>query len=187
MKTNRFWSVRVFAVAGIAAVAAWTVATSFRFTAAQAQSANPADVTYVTSKSAVDAGKYLVLVAGCNDCHPPGYMQAGRSVPEELWLTGMPVGFKGPWGTTYPSNLRLFTAKYKSADEYVQVLRARNTRPPMPWESLHAMSDQDIKAIYAYIKSLPVNGSATPDFVAPGTDPTTPYIPFTPVIPAGTN
>ena len=46
-------------------------------------------------------------VASCNDCHTPGYMQKGGAVPVGEWLTGTPVGYQGPWGTTYAANLRL--------------------------------------------------------------------------------
>ena len=67
-----------------------------------------------------------------------------------------------------------------TADQFVEVVRKRNDRPPMPWASLHAMSDADLKAIYAYIRSLPVSGAATPDFVPPGVEPKTPYISMVP-------
>ena len=33
-------------------------------------------------------------------------MQKGPAVPLQEWLTGVPVGFQGPWGTTYAANLR---------------------------------------------------------------------------------
>ena len=56
----------------------------------------------------VERGRYLTHVAGCNDCHTPGYMQnGGPKLPEKDWLTGVPVGYQGPWGTTYAANLRL--------------------------------------------------------------------------------
>lgn len=54
------------------------------------------------------ARKYLVQIGGCNDCHTPGYPQTGGNVPLPQWLTGVPVGYRGPWGTTYASNLRLY-------------------------------------------------------------------------------
>ena len=30
----------------------------------------------------VERGRYLVQIAGCNDCHTAGYVQAGGSIPE---------------------------------------------------------------------------------------------------------
>lgn len=55
----------------------------------------------------VEQGRYLVRIAGCNDCHTSGYAQNGGKVPEDQWLTGDQLGWRGPWGTTYPINLRL--------------------------------------------------------------------------------
>ncbi len=112
---------------------------------------------YVQAASPAVAGRYLVEVGGCNDCHTPGFARANGVVPESRWLLGSPVGFRGPWGTTYPPNLRL-SAKDMAADDWVTILRARRDKPPMPWPSVHAMSDRDLRAVFAYIKSLPVTG-----------------------------
>ena len=58
----------------------------------------------------IQRGKYLVKIAGCNDCHTSGYAMSGGKVAEAQWLTGDKLGWRGPWGTTYPSNLRLYFA-----------------------------------------------------------------------------
>ncbi|KVW95529.1 hypothetical protein ABW22_10195 [Thiobacillus denitrificans] len=52
-------------------------------------------------------GRYLIQIAGCNDCHTAGHMQNDGQVPEAEWLTGDAIGWQGPWGTTYAANLRL--------------------------------------------------------------------------------
>ena len=44
------------------------------------------------SKS-LDRGRYLVKIAGCNDCHTPGYAEIAGKVPEDQWLTGDPGRF----------------------------------------------------------------------------------------------
>lgn len=148
----------------------------------QAAAAAP-ESPYVTAASVIDAGRYLVEVGGCNDCHTDGVM-AGLKVPESDWLTGVGVGFRGPWGTTYATNLRLWIQPF-TADQFIQMVRARNSRPPMPWQNLHAMSDQDLRAIYAYLKHLGPAGSPAPQFVPPDQEPKTPFIVMVPQMPAG--
>ena len=134
---------------------------------------------HVTAPSPEHAGRYLALASGCNDCHTPGWMQVGDTVPEALWLTGVPIGWRGPWGTTYASNLRLAVQPF-TEEQWIQMTRKRSGRPPMPWPSLHAMSDQDLRSIYRYIKSLPVTGSAMPDVVPPGREPKGLYVSLMP-------
>jgi len=60
------------------------------------------DLAYIHSDDLVKVGRYLVVISGCNDCHTDGYLMTEGKVPEENWLTGSPVGWHGPWGTTYP-------------------------------------------------------------------------------------
>ena len=50
----------------------------------------------------------------------------------------------------------------------------------MPWFNLRAMTDADLKAIYAFVRSLGPAGVATPAYVAPGGKVTTPYFVFVP-------
>ena len=128
----------------------------------------------------VERGRYLVTIGGCNDCHTPGYMQQGPEVPEGEWLKGLPIGFQGPWGTTYPSNLRLVVAGMNEA-QWLE--HARKERlPPMPWFNLRRMTDEDLKAVYAYIRSLGAPGTPVPAYVAPGGKVTTPYFVFVPQV-----
>lgn len=127
---------------------------------------------------AIERGKYLAKIGGCNDCHTPGYMQAEGKVPENLWLTGTAMGFQGPWGTSYPANLRLSMGKLSEAQ---WLARARQPmRPPMPWFNLREMSDLDLIALYRYVRSLGPAGDPAPVAVAPGQQVATPYIEFVP-------
>ena len=144
-------------------------------------SARPAPVAAEDGPTA-DRGRYLVRVGGCNDCHTPGFMEKGPAVPESQWLTGVPVGWKGPWGTTYASNLRLFVKDFDE-DTFVQVVRARTGRPPMPWPNLHAMDDRDLRSVFRYIRGLPVAGERMPEYVPPGREPATVYVEMVPQAP----
>lgn len=140
-------------------------------------------VAGVTSANATDSsqvarGKYLVTIGGCNDCHTAGFMEQNLKIPEQDWLKGSAVGFQGPWGTTYPANLRLVM---NSMTESQWLEHARKDRlPPMPAYVLQQMKADDLKAIYAYVRSLGEPGIAAPAYVAPGGKVSTPYFVFVP-------
>jgi mono/diheme cytochrome c family protein len=128
-----------------------------------------ASVSYASEKAdaqLIERGRYLVKITGCNDCHTPRYLPSAGRVSESIWLTGDRLGWQGPWGTTYPPNLRLLVQGL-SADQWLKVAR-RQTRPPMPWFALREMTDQDLIAIFHFIRSLGPTGSAAPAFVPPG-------------------
>ena len=126
----------------------------------------------------IERGKYLAQVGGCNDCHTPGYMQKDGKVPMGQWLTGSPVGFQGPWGTTYPVNLRLYVQDLSEAQWLARVRQPM--RPPMPWYNLSAMGDKDLIALYRFIRSMGPAGEPAPRALQPGEPVATPYFEFVP-------
>ena len=127
---------------------------------------------------ALERGRYLVRIGGCNDCHTPMFGEKAGQVAEQDWLTGVPVGFQGPWGTTYAANLRL-TAAAMTEKQWVARLKSP-MRPPMPWFNTAAMTDVDLSAMYRYIRHLGAKGDSAPGYAAPGAVVTTPYIVFVP-------
>jgi mono/diheme cytochrome c family protein len=126
---------------------------------------------------AVERGRYLARIAGCNDCHTAGYPQAGGLVPESEWLKGDVLGWRGPWGTTYAGNLRLF-ADGINEDQWVHLARHVRFRPPMPWFILRDMSDEDVVAIYRFLRHLGPAGEPAPAWVPPDREPDGPYVQF---------
>ena len=142
------------------------------FGAVQAQSA----VT-TPGEAGVERGRYLVQVSGCNDCHTPGYAMNHGQVPEALWLTGDALGWRGGWGTTYAANLRLAFARM-SEEQWLQVARHAEYRPPMPWVSLRAMTDEDLRALWRYVRALGPAGEPAPAYVPPGQAPLGPVVQF---------
>lgn len=141
--------------------------------ASQAAAAQPAG----RDAQQIERGRYLVKIAGCNDCHTAGYAMSGGKVPEAQWLTGDSLGWRGPWGTTYAVNLRLYLAGMTEA-QWVQRAKTLETRPPMPWFALRDMSEPDLKALYRYVRSLGAGGEPAPAYVAAGSEPRTPYVLF---------
>jgi len=130
-----------------------------------------------SDKAMIDRGRYVAKIAGCNDCHTAGYAQSGGKVPEREWLTGDTLGWRGPWGTTYPSNLRLYLADI-SEDEWVRRAKSLTTRPPMPWFALHDMTTQDLRAFYRFVRTLGPPGTPAPAYVPPDREPSGPVITF---------
>lgn len=70
----------------------------------------------------------------------------------------------GPWGISYASNLTPDNATgigTLSEEMFIKTMRegkwmgvGRPLLPPMPWQVYGMKTDQDLKAIYAYLKSL---------------------------------
>jgi mono/diheme cytochrome c family protein len=142
------------------------------FTASQLRAGEP-----TLDPEMVERGRYVAQVSGCNDCHTAGYIMSDGQVPVSEWLAGDGFGWRGPWGTTYGSNLRLFV-KDMSEDDWVQVARTLKRRPPMPWFNLNAMTEQDLRALYQFIHSLGEPGQPAPAYVPPGEEPATAYATF---------
>jgi mono/diheme cytochrome c family protein len=125
----------------------------------------------------LERGRYLVRITGCNDCHTAGYAPSGGKVPETQWLTGDALGWRGPWGTTYPTNLRLYMQDL-TEEQWVKKARTLMARPPMPWFNVRDMSTSDLRALYRYVRHLGPAGKPAPAYVPPSETPAGPYVQF---------
>jgi mono/diheme cytochrome c family protein len=130
----------------------------------------------------ITRGRYVVKVTGCNDCHTPKYGDRSGDVPENEWLIGTNIGYKGPWGTTYAQNLRHMLAN-KTEAQWVTYAKRMHAKPPMPWYNVNAMDEEDLKAMYQFIHSLGDNNNEVPKELPPGQTPKTPYINFEVITP----
>jgi mono/diheme cytochrome c family protein len=161
--------------------AAMLVLGSFALTAAgPAAAPKPAAKPAATAAKpgAIERGKQIALVSGCNDCHTPGAMYGSPDFARAL--SGSELGWTGPWGTTYARNLTPDPETglgYYSAKEIVAALRGGKRLdgapilPPMPWQNLSGYSDADLDALAQYLLSLPPIEHKVPDRVPPGTAP----------------
>lgn len=139
--------------------------------------AQAADKAKPAGATPLDRGRYLVQIGSCNDCHTSGYAESGGKIPEAQWLTGDRLGWRGPWGTTYPSNLRLYMQPLTEA-QWLTAAKTLQTRPPMPWFAVRQMSDGDLRAIYAFIRHLGPIGQAAPAYLPPDKEPPPPFVQF---------
>lgn len=81
----------------------------------------------------------------------------------------------GPWGTSFAANLSPDKETGIGAwneELFIRILRTgkfmasgRNILPPMPWYDLAKLTDGDLKAIFAYLKSIKPVKNQVPDAV----------------------
>ena len=143
---------------------------------AETQTAKPGAGAKPVNVKQVERGRYVMIVGSCNDCHTAGFAQRDGDVPEKEWLLGGgPLGFRGPWGTTYPPNLRLTVSRLTEA-QWVKYAKALKTRPPMPWFNLAQWTEADLRAFYQYVKQMGPVGEPEPPYLPPDKEPKPPYI-----------
>lgn len=130
----------------------------------------------------VTRGAQVAVTGGCHDCHTAGYAESGGKLDPAAALKGSPLGWQGPWGTTYAANLLLIAKDKGSEDAFLQYAKTFQAKPPMPFFNVHAMDESDIRSLYQYIVSLGEPGAAVPEYVPPGQEPKTPYIVIAPPI-----
>ena len=158
--------------------------------AVERTAAAPADV--------VARGRYLVTVAGCNDCHTPwklgpdgpepdmSRMLSGHpeqmelppppKLPEGPWIVSVAAtntAWSGPWGVSFTANLtpdldtglgkwtlRDFAATIRTGRH---MGRGRPVLPPMPIRMYKNFTDEDLAAIYGYLRTIPVVKNRVPE------------------------
>lgn len=106
-------------------------------------------------------GAYLVKLGGCADCHTP--QSEGQA------MTGLEFGggfnLKYPGGEVASSNITPHPTGISYYDEQLFLemmrtghVRARAINSVMPWFFYRGMTDEDLKAVFAYLRTLkPVN------------------------------
>lgn len=105
----------------------------------------------------VERGKYLVTLGNCMMCHTP--MRKGEPIKELAFAGGLT--FTGPWGVVSGANITPDASGISYYDEalFVKTLRtgqvgARKLNSIMPWGYFRNMTDDDLKAIFAYLRTL---------------------------------
>jgi hypothetical protein len=141
------------------------------------------DGPFVRAETPEAAGRYLTVVGGCGDCHTAAHPGNTGGKSPDIELAGNPVGYRGPWGTSYAVNLRRLTHQI-SEDRWVIILKTESGLPPMPWGNVQQMNERDLRAMYRYIRSLGVTGKRMPSAVPPEKEPPTPYVDLRPQRPA---
>lgn len=102
-----------------------------------------------------------------------------KSLEPGNWISFSPdlTSAVGPWGISYSANLTPDSATGIGAwteTQFINTLKTgkhlgngRQILPPMPWDMFGKKTDEDLKAVYAYLKSLPPISNRVPAPVAP--------------------
>ncbi len=87
------------------------------------------------------------------------------------------TAWAGPWGVSFTRNLTPDMATGLGSwteAVFIKALRTgkdmgegRDILPPMPWQNFRNMSDNDLKAIFAYLRTLKPVENAVPDPISP--------------------
>ena len=134
--------------------------------------------------SPVERGKYLVTIAGCNDCHTPGGLLGSPDL--KRLLGGSDVGFGIPGsGVWIGPNLTpdKETGLGDWTDEQIVAAITKGVRPDgrklsgiMPSQALSHLTAEDALAIVAYLKSVPPVKNKVPGPYGASQTPAAPYV-----------
>ena len=91
------------------------------------------------------------------------------------------TAFSGPWGVSYTANLtpdRNTGLGIWTEDMFISAIRtgrhmgvSRPINPPMPWPMYRNATDDDLKAVFAYLRTIQPVTNHVPDYQPPA-DPT---------------
>jgi cytochrome c553 len=108
--------------------------------------------------------------------HPAELTMPPAPAAQGPWLwagAATNTAFAGPWGVSYSANLtpdKETGIGIWKEEQFIKAMRTgkhwgegRPILPPMPWQSAAAMSDDDLKAVFAYLQSVPPIRNSVPN------------------------
>jgi len=113
--------------------------------------------------------------------HPAGFVMSDAPKLDGKWVwagAATNTAFAGPWGVSYARNLtpdQVSGLGIWSEDMFLKTMRtgrhmgvSRPILPPMPWQALNTLNDEDLKSIYAYLRTVkPVRNEVPDPIIAP--------------------
>lgn len=100
------------------------------------------------------------------------------AAPWGMAATATNTAWSGPWGVSYTANLTPDPETglgQWTEQQFIDTIRTgrhqgrgREILPPMPWPAFKNYNDADLKAIFAYLRSIPAIKNKVPDPVLAG-------------------
>ena len=116
--------------------------------------------------------------------HPASFKLPPAPAAQGPWIVSFAAtntAFAGPWGVSYAANL---TPDQNTGlgiwreEDFVKAIRtgkhfgvSREILPPMPWFAFRNLNDEDLKSIYAYLRTIPPVSNLVPDPQPPAAAP----------------
>ena len=117
------------------------------------------------------------MLSGHPESFPITGPTATASPPWLMTMAASGTAFSGPWGVSFAANLtpdENTGLGIWTEDMFVKAVRtgrhmgvSRPILPPMPWPNVGAMNDEDLKAVYAYLRSIQPVHNRVPEPVPP--------------------
>jgi hypothetical protein len=112
--------------------------------------------------------------------HPEQMKMPPPPKPVGPWIVSIDAtdtAFAGPWGISYTANLtpdKNTGMGIWTENMFLKAMKAgkhmgtsREIQPPMPWHWIGQATDEDLKAIFAYLQSIPPIVNHVPDWEPP--------------------
>ena len=115
-----------------------------------------------------------LLLSGHPAKMPPPDVDRKEMESKGLFVTGTLTAWVGPWGISYSANLTSDESGIGTWNEDQFLFAIRNGKlkglagsrmllPPMPWQSIRYMADDELKAMFVYLKSTkPISNIVPP-------------------------
>lgn len=140
----------------------------------------------------VERGEYLVELLGCGGCHTDGALEGAPIMARSLAGSRIGIAWMNPFnndrpGVVYPPNITPDTETGIGEWSDSQIAAAIKAGigghlsrriAVMPWQGYAKMTDEDVIAVVAYLRSIRPVKHRVPDEVRPGRRATEPYIYF---------
>src|SRR5262249_14490473 len=114
--------------------------------------------------------------------HPEGFPVGPAPARQGPWVSSTAAtvpAFAGPWGISYTENLtpdQNTGLGIWTEEMFVNAIRtgrhmgtSRPINPPMPWPTYRFATDEDLKSLYAYLRTINPIVNHVPDYQPPVT------------------
>ncbi len=113
--------------------------------------------------------------------HPQDIAIGSPAKVDEPWMAAASAtltAWSGPWGVSFSANLtpdpETGVLRDFTEEQFIQTMRTgrhlgqgRPILPPMPWPFIGQMTDDDLKAVFAYLRQIPPLKNKVPDPIPP--------------------